>query len=62
MRYLFSIADRGRNGYLSKDDLLELLHCLMGTTLRYILRRHMHATYEQPRNSAEKITLMTLFK
>jgi len=33
VRYLFSIADRGHNGYLSQDDLLELLHTLMGTTL-----------------------------
>ena len=36
VRYLFSIADRGRNGYLSKEDLLELLHSLMGTTLRRV--------------------------
>ena len=36
VRYLFSIADRGRNGYLSKEDLLELLHSLMGTTLRQV--------------------------
>ena len=36
VRYLFSIADRGRNGYLSKEDLLELLHSLMGTTLRCV--------------------------
>ena len=34
VRYLFSIADRGHNGYLSPDDLLELLHSLMGTSLR----------------------------
>ena len=35
MRYLFSIADRGHNGFLSKEDLLDLLHTLMGTTLRF---------------------------
>ncbi len=34
VRFLFNIADRSRNGFVSREDLQDLLMQLLGSTLR----------------------------